>query len=926
MAGIDEILGRDAEVEAIDRFFNGASSARVLFLRGVPGIGKTTLWRASIERASELGYEIMSTRPTESEATFSYMGLGDLLEDLGDDVLDGLPAPQRIALEVVLLRAEAPPEGVDHRTICVAVLGALRASASGDPLLIAIDDVQWLDGSTALVLEYAARRLANEPIRFVAAMRAATDASDPASFIRRLGAGGVQTIDVGELSADAIGGVVKARLDTTLPKPTLDRLLEVSGGNPFFALEIARVLIAGRLQLEHGRMVSMPSDLADLLPSHIAELPEPTQRMLLFCAAASTPTTALLRSAVADPDRVPSDLAQAVSAGVVELDGDRIRFTHPLLSSAVYSDATEDRRREVHGRLAEVLTDPEERARHAALAAEGPDADVAVELEAAARLARQRGALGAAADLCMLAADLTPQLNAPGVRRLRLQAADDLLIAGDAQRSRDISRTIVETAPPGPERAEALFREARASFYVDHPDSAQRELGEALLEPGLEPELLSAIHRDRAWYRWQRDLHAAERDAEEAVRLAEASGDPTLVASGLEVLIVVRTFLGSPVPDDLMAKALEADEAADPLFVFDRPKAIFAVRRALSGGLDEARDILLELLDEAAVRGDEASASDILGRLGWVEHLAGNWEASLSYQERSANLSGSPDPLMYLAPIRAPMGDVDRAANEARRGLDHAPTSRDIELEIGSRAVLGSLDLSSGDPGGAHEQLRIAWELHQRWGFGDPGPWFLFVPDHVESLVELERYEEAAQVLDWLEERGRALERPWALAVAARYRGLLAAARGDLPAALEWLDEAMGHHDGLPMPFELARTYLIQGTIRRRAKQKRPAREAIERALEIFERVGAPLWADRAKAELSRVSGRRAAAGELTTAERSVARLAAAGRTNQEIAEAMFLSPRTVGGHLSHVYAKLGIRSRTELGLFPELLEDPRQP
>jgi DNA-binding CsgD family transcriptional regulator len=918
----DRIVGRDSELASIDDFIQHPGSDRALVLRGEPGIGKTTLWNAGVARAAEQGHEVRTTRPTQSEAKLSYVGLGDLLEDLADEAFAELPGPQQLALDVALLRAEAPEGGLDHRTVCVAVLAALRSITASAPLLVAIDDVQWLDGATAEVLAFVARRLGDVPVRFLTSLRAGPRAADPLNLVRNLGEDEVRVIDVAGLSLDALHALVRARLGTSIPRPTLARVLDASGGNAFFTLEIARAISDGRVQLAPGRSIDLPRNLAELVPGRVAELPSSTRDVLLLCSAASTPTTALLRSAAADPDRVSSDLASAVRVGVVELERERIRFTHPLLSSAVYSDATAERRREAHGQLAEVVEDREERARHAALAAEGPDAGVAVELEAAARLARQRGALGAAADLCMLAADLTPTPNASEIRRLQLLAADDLLLAGDAERSRAIARSVVETAPPGPERAEALLREGRASFFVGHHENAQQELGRALLEPGVGPERLSTIHRERAWALWQHDLLAAERDAEEAVRLAEAATDPTLVAAALHILIVVRTMLGSAVPDDVMAEALEVDEAADPLFVFDRPKGIFAVRRALTGQLDEARGILLELLDESTVRGDEASAGDILGRLGWVEHLAGNWGSSLAYHERAVDLLTSPDPLLGLAPVQASVGHIDRAADEARKALEYSALAQDVEWGINARAVLGFIHLSRGDPGRAHEYLQAAWEMHQRWGFGEPGPWFLFVADHVEVLVEIGRPVEAGEVLDWLEERGRALDRPWSLAVAARYRGLLAAARGDLPAALTSLDEALRYHERLPMPFELARTLLLQGSVRRRARQKRAARESLDRALEIFERLPAPLWADKARSELARVSGRQPMTGELSPVERRVARLAAAGRTNKEIADALYLSARTVAGHLSHVYGKLGVRSRTELGLFDELMQD----
>ena len=203
---------------------------------------------------------------------------------------------------------------------------------------------------------------------------------------------------------------------------------------------------------------------------------------------------------------------------------------------------------------------------------------------------------------------------------------------------------------------------------------------------------------------------------------------------------------------------------------------------------------------------------------------------------------------------------------------------------------------------------------------------FPFVADHAMALIELGANDEATEVVGWLEERGRALQRPWALAVAARSRALLAATDGDFPAAFEALAVALEEHERLPMPFERGRTLVVLGSIRRRDKQKAPAREALEEAIELFERLGARLWIAKARAELARIGGRRRAEG-LTAVEERVARLAAAGRTNREIAATLFMSVRTVEGHLSHIYAKLGIRSRTELVLFfdPDD-EDPQPP
>jgi DNA-binding CsgD family transcriptional regulator len=261
------------------------------------------------------------------------------------------------------------------------------------------------------------------------------------------------------------------------------------------------------------------------------------------------------------------------------------------------------------------------------------------------------------------------------------------------------------------------------------------------------------------------------------------------------------------------------------------------------------------------------------------------------------------------------MGDVDSARADGEEALEASRGGGSLESELLALSALGFLELSLGNAAGAHEHLGRARHLHRGWGIGEPAA-FLFVGDHLEVLIELGETKQASEVLDWLEERGRALDRPWALAVAARYRGLMAAADGDFKTAFASLDQALKEHERLPMPFELGRTMLVLGTIRRRAKQKRPAREALEEALAIFERLGAPLWADKARAEVARIGGRRSAAGQLTEAEARVAKLAAAGRTNREIADTLFMSVRTVEGHLSRSYAKLGVRSRTELALY----------
>jgi DNA-binding CsgD family transcriptional regulator len=230
-------------------------------------------------------------------------------------------------------------------------------------------------------------------------------------------------------------------------------------------------------------------------------------------------------------------------------------------------------------------------------------------------------------------------------------------------------------------------------------------------------------------------------------------------------------------------------------------------------------------------------------------------------------------------------------------------------------SVLGFSELTGGDAAAAHEHLARAWELLDRWGIQEPGI-FHFVPDAVEASIAAGETRQARALLRWLAERGASLDRPWATATAARCRGLLATAEGHGPAVLRALGEAMRAHENLPMPFERARTLVALGAARRRGGQKRGAREALEEAVSIFDDLGATPWAGKARTELARIGGRRPSGQDLTGTEERVARLAAAGRTNREIADTLFLSVRTVEAHLSHIYGKLGIRSRTELALF----------
>jgi hypothetical protein len=332
--GGQEILGRDAELAEIELFIGSAAAGpSTLILEGAAGIGKTTLWDAGVALASQAGHQVLSCRPVGSEARLSYTALGDLL----DLELPLLPAPQARAIDAALLRdaAEGPPP--DRRAISLAMLGVLRALASNGPVTVAVDDIQWLDAPSARVLSFAARRLRDEPILFLLALRSGH--KDPLREVTT----STRRLAVRPLDEATVIRVVRDRLGDDLAHPVLVRLHRMSQGNPFFALEIARALADHAVPSEPGQPLPVPGDLQQLLRARLGNLPSSAVEALVVVAAATRPTMDLVLGATGD--RAAAGIAKAEEADIVRFDGERIDFTHPLLGSTVYAAASTRTRR-----------------------------------------------------------------------------------------------------------------------------------------------------------------------------------------------------------------------------------------------------------------------------------------------------------------------------------------------------------------------------------------------------------------------------------------------------------------------------------------------------------------------------------------------------------------------------------------------------
>ena len=923
-----EILGRDVELTEVRQFIESIPAGpSALVLEGTAGIGKTTLWLAGVAAAVGCGHRVLSSRAAESEAKLSYTALGDLFEGVLDEALLELPDPQRRALDTALLRAETKRSPPDQRAVSIASVGVLRALASSGPLIIAIDDVQWIDTPSARVLSFALRRLSDEPIGVMVSLRLGSGSrGDPLAIERAMPARDIRRLSVGPLTEEALARLSRQRTGVDLTRPLILWLHRVSQGNPFFALEMARAVARQGARPAPGEHLTVSEDLEQLLGARLATLPQSAKGALLAVAASSRPTMELVLAAAERRDRAMAGIRRAEGAGIIERRGERIRFSHPLLGSTVYAGASLEERRTLHLRLAELVVDPEERARHLAMASTEPDPVVAGALDEAARHARGRGAPDASAELSELARQLTLPEDVDALHRRSIEAAEYHFDAGDTVRALNLLEDLIASSSPGSERAEILYRLSSMS-WMNLEDGVRGSLERALPEAGDDPKLLAGIHVNLAWVDiYQGDLAAALDHATMSAHYANRITDPGVRSDALATLGMVEFLLGRPV-HDLMTEAVRLQDIGmtstgswTETSVYTTPRSILGLQMMWAGELDAARSLFQHELAEYERLAMYTVRQEVLCYLAELERRAGRWQIAANYAaeametlvESGRTATQSHVVLFNQAGAAAHLGQVDIARSQATEGIRLALANDDSFNASCNGAVLGFLELSVSNHQQAHAHLRPVVEYLDRMGSAEPGI-IPCVPDDIEALVSLGRLDEARALVDRLQRQGLALDRPWALATAARCLGLLEAARGELGNARVALERAIEEHRRVPQPFELARSLLVFGQIQRRAKQKRPARTFLEGARDIFVELGASLWNERAEAELARIGGRPPTPLELTPTEEQIARLAAEGRTNREIADALFVSANTVQSNLKRVYRKLDVRSRTEL-------------
>ena len=882
------VVGREAELERIEAFV-ADGRRQALALVGEPGIGKTTLWQQAVAAARARGATVLAARPAESEAQLAFGGLTDLLADVSPALLQQLPAPQRTAVEAALLHADSdrPPERRVVATAFLSTLGLLTADA---PVVVAVDDLHWLDAPSAAVIEYATRRLGDTPVQLIVSVRTDSQPALATTLERELG---LVRVDVGPLSVAALHRILAATLGMVFPRPTLVRIADASRGNPLYAVEIAREL--GR---RGDETLAVPTDVDELVRNRLQTLPEPTRAALLRAAALAKPDTRLV-------DAV--DLAPAEEAGLVQLDSDgRIHFVHPLFASSVYAAAPLSRRRATHRALVDVVVEPAERARHLALAADQADDRVLGELRAAARDARLHAAPDTAAELTELALRL-----APDNQELRLELAEHLYFASDFQRARALLTELGESLE-GDGRARALLLLSDIEYWRSG-ESAALALAEEALASAADPLQRARCYTQLAMHAGTVDLPKAAIAARAALDLLQGRPDaePQVVAAALGARVRADLFLGEGFDREAAEQAGALEAHGPPAVVDSRVGFKLGQWLRYVDDFDGARAQLESSEQQARDEGDESSLGNILLNQLILETWSGNWaraaelgdEGILAFEQQGV---ASGDVGVWRTYVDAHLGRLD----EVRAAAEAAPHREPIISMIWNRS-LGLAELAQGQTEAAFSHLSQALDTLERVDFREPAVWRCD-GDAIEAAVESGAIDRAELWLARFEQRSVQSGIPWSRAVSARCRGLVLAARGELDAAAAALDRSVAEHQACPMPFERARTLLVQGQVLRRLKRKRDSRLALEQAREGFERLGADPWVARAEQELLRVAPRRAP-DELSPTELKIAELAAAGLTNPEIATRVFVSRKTVEANLARVYRKLGISSRAQL-------------
>jgi hypothetical protein len=688
-----QVVGRESEMAALGAFLADEELPRAAVVVGEPGVGKTTVLGACRTLAAALGHRILSASPSQAEAQFAFSALRDLLDDVVDEVTPGLPAPQRRALGIALLKEPPHTHPVSGATVATAVLTALRLTCRTQRVLLVIDDAQWLDASTAEALTFALRRLDTEQLAVLLARRAGPTPAPLEGVLPR-----TEQVAVGPLTLGAVQLIVQISLGLALPRPLLRRIHEASGGNPFYALEIARVLQQRGHPPQPGEPLLLPHDLGKVVRARTSGLSPAARALLPAVAALSRPTVGVLHAVFGDEPAWPAGLEECVNAGVLTAADDRLAVAHPLIAADVYGALSEPQRRALHARLAAAVEGgTEEHARHCALAVEGPDLTVAAELDRAAREAFARGAPGTAGELAEAAWRLTPSDHRALANGRTILAARYHFEAGDSGRAVHLLERVVHACPPGRQRSAALSSLARIQLFTDELGRAESLFRRAVLEGSRGHASDAEAHEGLAWalVLGRRAVAEASQHAAEAVVTARAVRDVARTAEALAIQGLADLLLGRSGGHQPLDEALSMAAVRRYPRTMRHPLWASAVRRVFTDDFAAAREELLGLRREAMDNGDESSIARLELALSYVFVLTGEWAAAQrsAAAGRSAALHSGQQPQAGMLLWSADMVDAH---------MGRLPTA----ARMASDALAGA----SSDPG-------VGWLVHH-WTLG----------------------------------------------------------------------------------------------------------------------------------------------------------------------------------------------------------------
>jgi DNA-binding CsgD family transcriptional regulator/tetratricopeptide (TPR) repeat protein len=899
------LAGRSGDLAVLgDLLERAAADGAALLLTGEPGVGRTALLAAAARDAAAAGTRVLTSAAVDSEAEVPFAGLHQLLLPVLEEA-SALSALHREALGHALGYRAGP--AADRLVVSTAVLSLLRVTATADPVLVVVDDLQALDPASAAVLGFVARRLPGSRVGVLAAWRSAGPAAGgpvpPA---------GLPVHEVHPLAAGPAEELLAARWPATAPG-VRRRVLAAACGNPLALVELPAALTARQRTALDALPGTLPLGprLQAVFGAGVGDLPPPTRRLLLLAAltdpALPEPADPGVLAAACPGEDWLDVLAPAERAGLLRVDADarRVRLRHPLVGAAAVALATSAERRRAHLTLAEALPDqPDRRAWHLAEAAAGSDGRAADLLDEAAHRALRSGDAVRAVTALLRAADLSPG-GPDRARRLARAAAVGAEVTGEL---RGVPSLLLQARRADPDGGDSLPTAVAAASHLLLADGdvdgasrlLARALGSAPAGPGGAGELDDALHGlvqvCAAAGRWQL-LDAA------AARLGDRA-DPLVALS--------RAALGAP-PDATAADLRRLDELvagvdgdADPARVVRIARAAAALDR-----LADCRQALERVARDGREGGAVAAAVHALVLLARDAHAAGRWEEARRTAEEALGLA---EPLGYRLPAVQALGRL--ALLSAAEG--DAATARDLADRVaawaGPRGVRAAEHLAAraralaalaqGDVEEAHRQAAAAGPA------GAPGTGL----DLVEAAVRTGRRAEAAAHAAALQALPTTPLRPRLALLAAGSAGL--AAPDDRATA--HFEAALAVPGADRAPFELARVRLAFGEHLRRVRATGAARLHLAAALDAFTRLGARPWAARAETELratgvSRSPAGPAAAAVLTPQEHEISQLAASGLTNKQIGAQLYLSPRTVSAHLYRVFPKLGISSRAAL-------------